>query len=61
MVSSINPRLMTHYSTAPAPVLFGAGYVELADWWKLGAVISVVNILIWLGIGGCRRRVLCLW
>ncbi|MHC5035535.1 MAG: anion permease [Planctomycetota bacterium] len=41
---------MTHYSTGPAPVLFGAGYVTLADWWKLGAVISVVNIIIWLGI-----------
>ncbi len=52
---------MTHYGTGPAPVLFGAGYVRLADWWKLGAVISVVNIVIWLGIGGIWWRLLRFW
>jgi DASS family divalent anion:Na+ symporter len=52
---------MTHYSTGPAPVFFGARYVELADWWKLGAVVSVVNITIWLGIGGIWWKVLRLW
>jgi DASS family divalent anion:Na+ symporter len=52
---------MTHYSTGPAPVLFGAGYVEIADWWKLGAVISVVNIAIWLGIGGLWWKLIGLW
>ena len=52
---------MTHYGTGPAPVLFGAGYVKLADWWKLGAVVSVVNITIWLGLGGCWWKVIGLW
>ncbi len=52
---------MTHYGTGPAPVLFGAGYVRLADWWKLGAVISVVNIIIWLGIGGLWWKLLKIW
>jgi DASS family divalent anion:Na+ symporter len=52
---------MTHYGTGPAPVLFGAGYVRLADWWKLGAAISVVNIVIWLGIGGLWWKLLRLW
>ena len=52
---------MTHYSTGPAPVLFGAGYVKLADWWKLGAVVSVVNIVIWLGIGGIWWKIIDLW
>jgi DASS family divalent anion:Na+ symporter len=52
---------MTHYSTGPAPVLFGSGYVRLADWWKLGALISVVNIIIWLGIGGLWWKILGLW
>jgi DASS family divalent anion:Na+ symporter len=51
----------THYGTGPAPVLFGAGYVRLADWWRLGAVISVVNIAIWLGIGGCWWKLIGLW
>jgi DASS family divalent anion:Na+ symporter len=52
---------MTHYSTGPAPVFFGSGYVRVADWWKLGAVISVVNIVIWLGIGGVWWKVIGMW
>ncbi|MBN2563402.1 MAG: anion permease [Phycisphaerae bacterium] len=52
---------MTHYSTGPAPVLFGAGYVKLNDWWKLGAVVSVVNVTIWLGIGGLWWKMIGLW
>ena len=43
---------MTHYSNGPAPVLYGSGYVRLLDWWRLGALVSVVNLVIWLGIGG---------
>ncbi|UCC83609.1 MAG: anion permease, partial [Gemmatimonadota bacterium] len=30
---------MTHYGTGPAPVLFGSGYVELAEWWRLGLLV----------------------
>jgi DASS family divalent anion:Na+ symporter len=52
---------MTHYGTGPAPVLFGAGYVRLTDWWKLGAVVSVVNIVIWLGVGGVWWKLLEIW
>jgi len=52
---------ITHYATGPAPVLFGSGYVKLADWWKLGAVISVVNIVIWLGLGGIWWKIIGLW
>lgn len=52
---------MTHYGTGPAPVLFGSGYVPMSDWWRIGALISVVNIVIWLGIGGLWWKVLGLW
>ncbi len=52
---------MTHYGTGPAPVMFGSGYVDVGTWWKLGAIISVVNIAIWLGIGGLWWKVLGLW
>jgi DASS family divalent anion:Na+ symporter len=51
----------THYGTGPAPVFFGSGYVELGAWWKLGAVISVAHIAIWLGIGGAWWKLLGLW
>ncbi len=52
---------MTHYGTGPAPVFFGSGYVEMGTWWKLGLLISVVNIVIWLGVGGIWWKVLGLW
>ncbi|MBK8899881.1 MAG: anion permease [Anaerolineaceae bacterium] len=52
---------MTHYGTGPAPVFFGSGYVEMSDWWKSGFIISVVNIVIWVGIGGLWWKVLGLW
>ncbi|MCB9453247.1 MAG: anion permease [Anaerolineaceae bacterium] len=52
---------MTHYGTGPAPVLFGAGYVELSDWWKIGLLVSVINIVIWLGAGGLWWKIIGLW
>jgi DASS family divalent anion:Na+ symporter len=52
---------MTHYGTGPAPVLFGTGYVTVGAWWRYGLVTSVVNILIWVGIGGLWWKLLRLW
>ena len=52
---------MTHYGTGPAPVLFGTGYVEVGTWWRYGLLLSVVNIVIWLGIGGLWWKFLHLW
>jgi len=52
---------MTHYGTGPAPVLFGTGYVELGTWWRTGLIVSVVNIVIWVGLGGLWWKVLGLW
>ena len=52
---------MTHYGTGPAPVYYGAGYVDMNIWWKLGFLISLVNIMIWVGIGGLWWKVLGLW
>jgi DASS family divalent anion:Na+ symporter len=42
---------ITHYGTGCAPVYFGADYVSVKDWWKVGGVLSIVNILIWSTIG----------
>jgi DASS family divalent anion:Na+ symporter len=53
--------IMTHYGTGPAPVLFGVGYVKLPDWWRLGFIISIMNIIIWLGIGGLWWKILAYW
>ena len=30
-------------------------------WWTMGAIVSVLNIVIWLGVGGVWWKVLGLW
>ncbi len=52
---------LTHYGSGPAPVLFGSGYVELGEWWKLGFLISIVNILIWMVVGAGWWKILGLY
>jgi DASS family divalent anion:Na+ symporter len=52
---------ITHYSLAPAPALHAAGYVELKDWWRVGFIISVFNILIWSTLGVVWWRFLGFW
>lgn len=52
---------LTHYSCGPAPVLFGPGYVPVGNWWRTGFLIAVVNIAIWMGVGGLWLKVLGLW
>jgi len=52
---------MTHYGAGPAPVLFGTGYVEIGAWWRIGFLVSVINIVIWVGVGGLWWKVLGLW
>ncbi|CAA7404148.1 unnamed protein product [Spirodela intermedia] len=64
MVLSFLSNLMgglTHYGIGSAPVFYGANYVPLGTWWGYGFLISVVNILIWLGIGGVWWKVIGLW
>lgn len=52
---------LTHYGTAAAPILFSGGHVALGEWWRVGLIVSVVNIAIWVGIGAAWWRVLGLW
>lgn len=42
---------LTHYGTGTAPVIFGSGFVTLGEWWKVGLIISLVNSVVWIGIG----------
>ncbi len=52
---------LTHYGTGPAPILFGSGYVPMGTWWKAGFLASVINVVIWLGLGSLWWKVLGLW
>ena len=42
---------LTHYSTAEAPIYFGAEYVDAATWCKLGLYLSLAYLVIWTVIG----------
>lgn len=52
---------LTHYGSGPAPILFGSGYVSIGKWWQLGALVSLVNITIWILVGGIWWKFLGLW
>ncbi len=52
---------LTHYGTGTAPIIFGSGYVTLGEWWKVGFIISVINLIIWVFIGGAWWKFLGYW
>jgi len=52
---------MTHYGTGSAPVFFGAGYVAQGTWWRIGGLLSLMNLVIWLGIGPLWWKALGMW
>ena len=49
---------LTHYATGTSPVIFGSGYVTLGEWWKVGFIMSVVELIIFVFIGGVWWKVL---
>lgn len=49
---------LTHYGTGPAPILFEMGTMSLAQWWKIAFIVSVANIIIWLGAGAVWWKLL---
>ncbi len=52
---------LTHYGTGASPIYFNAGYMTQKTWWVLGFIASIVNIVIWVGVGGLWWKVLGLW
>jgi len=59
-LSSLNASL-THFGTGSAPVFFSAGYVRQAEWWRLGFVISVIDLILWMGVGICWWKLIGFW
>ncbi len=55
------PAGLTHYGTTTAPILFGLGYVSLRDWWRIGFLVSIANLAIWLTVGFGWWKVLGFW
>jgi DASS family divalent anion:Na+ symporter len=49
---------LTHYGCGPAPILYGSKYVTLKEWWGYGFFMSLINLSIWIGVGGVWWRYL---
>lgn len=60
VASSLSAGL-THYGTGSAPVYFGTNYVTISEWWKIGFIVSLINLLVWGFIGGIWWKVLGYW
>jgi len=58
--SSLNAA-MTHYGTGPAPIIFGGGYVTQGRWWRVGFLVSLLHLAIWLPIGFLWWKAIGLW
>lgn len=52
---------LTHYSGAPGPMYYGAGFMPLPAWWRLGFIFSLFNMAVWVGIGSIWWKILGLW
>lgn len=52
---------LTTYSGSPGPIYYGAGYVDQPTWWKLGFYTSILNLIIWIGLGSIWWKILGLW
>lgn len=52
---------LTHYGTTPAPVYFGTGYVKQKQWWTIGLIASIINILIWSIAGLIWWKIIGWW
>lgn len=52
---------MTHYGSSSSPIFFGAGYVPIGTWWRLGFIVSIINLIIWFGVGSAWWKVIGIW
>lgn len=51
----------THYGDGAAPIYYGSGYIDQPTWWRIGFVISVAHLVVWLGPGMLWWRLLGIW
>lgn len=46
-------QTMTHYSSGPAALYFGSGYIKQVTWWRFGVIMLLINVVVFgtLGLG----------
>ena len=43
--------IITPYGTGPSPVYVGSGYVAMSEFWRLGAIFGLVNLVVYIFVG----------
>jgi DASS family divalent anion:Na+ symporter len=52
---------LTNYSTGPVVIYSGFGYVSVARWFKIGFIVSLFHLVVWLGVGLPYWKLLGWW
>lgn len=48
----------TNYSSGPAPILYGSGYITQKRWWTMNIVLGFVYFIIWIGLGSLWMKLI---
>jgi len=52
---------LTNFGTTPSPMFYAHGYVSFQKWWRVGFVVSLVNLAIWSTIGFAWWKLIGIW
>jgi len=52
---------LTNFGTTPSPMFYAHGYVSFRKWWRVGFVVSLVNLTIWSTIGFAWWKLIGIW
>ena len=52
---------LTYYSTGPVVIYYGIGYVKPQKWFKVGFIVALFHLAIWLGPGLAWWKILGWW
>jgi DASS family divalent anion:Na+ symporter len=52
---------LTNYGTTPSPMFYAHDYVSFRMWWKVGFVVSLVNLAIWSTVGFGWWKLIGIW
>ena len=42
---------ITHYASAQGAVYYGAGYIDLPTWWRIGGIMALFQYGVMFGVG----------
>lgn len=60
LLTCISPG-MTHYGTGTASIYYSTGYISQKEWWRVGFIVSLVNLAVYAGIGTLWWKLIGLW